>query len=41
MVENEQEVVLKIVEASNELAGEEFNLNTPVTGLSGGQSKEL
>ena len=41
MVENEQEVVLKIVEAANELAGEKFNLNTPVTGLSGGQSRAL
>lgn len=41
MVENEQEVVLKIVEAANELAGEKFDLNTPVTGLSGGQSRAL
>ena len=41
MVENEQEVVLKIVEAANELAGEKFHLNTPVTGLSGGQSRAL
>ena len=41
MVENEQEVVLKITEAANELAGEKFNLDTPVTGLSGGQSRAL
>lgn len=41
MVENEQEVVLKIIEAANELAGEKFNLDTPVTGLSGGQSRAL
>ena len=41
MIENEQEVVLKIVEAANELAGEKFNLDTPVTGLSGGQSRAL
>ncbi len=41
MVENEQEVVLKIVEAANELAGEKFNPDTPVTGLSGGQSRAL
>lgn len=41
MIENEQEVVSKIVEAANELAGEKFNLDTPVTGLSGGQSRAL
>ncbi len=41
MVENEQEIVLKIVQAANELAGEKFNLDTPVTGLSGGQSRAL
>jgi len=41
MVENEQEIVLKIIQAANELAGEKFNLDTPVTGLSGGQSRAL
>jgi ABC-type dipeptide/oligopeptide/nickel transport system ATPase component len=41
MVENEEEVVSKIVDAANELAGEKFNLDTPVTGLSGGQSRAL
>ena len=41
MVENEREVILKITEAANELAGEKFNLDTPVTGLSGGQSRAL
>ncbi|HHZ02275.1 MAG TPA: ABC transporter ATP-binding protein [Tissierellia bacterium] len=41
MVENEEEVILKITEAANELAGEKFNLDTPVTGLSGGQSRAL
>ncbi len=41
MVENREEVVLKIVEAANELAGEKFDLDTPVTGLSGGQSRAL
>ena len=39
--EIKQEVVLKITEAANELAGEKFNLDTPVTGLSGGQSRAL
>lgn len=41
MVENEQEVVLQIIKAANELAGEKFDLDTPVTGLSGGQSRAL
>ena len=41
MVESEQEIVLKIIQAANELAGEKFNLDTPVTGLSGGQSRAL
>lgn len=41
MIENEQEIVLKIIQAANELAGEKFNLDTPVTGLSGGQSRAL
>lgn len=41
MVENQEEIVLKIVEAANELAGEKFSLDTPVTGLSGGQSRAL
>ena len=41
MVENEKEVVIKIIEAANELAGEKFDLDTPVTGLSGGQSRAL
>lgn len=41
MVENEQKVIIKIIEAANELAGEKFNLDTPITGLSGGQSRAL
>ena len=41
MVENDREVVLKIIQAANELAGEKFDLDTPVTGLSGGQSRAL
>jgi len=41
MVENVEEMILKILSAANELAGEKFQLNTPVTGLSGGQSRAL
>ncbi|WP_326907274.1 ATP-binding cassette domain-containing protein [Sedimentibacter sp. MB31-C6] len=41
MVEDEQKVIIKIIEAANELAGEKFNLDTPITGLSGGQSRAL
>ncbi|QVK17633.1 ABC transporter ATP-binding protein [Mycoplasmatota bacterium] len=41
MIDNEEEVIRKIIEAANELAGEKFNLDTPITGLSGGQSRAL
>ncbi len=41
LVENEEEVIDKIVEAANNLAGEKFNVDTPVTSLSGGQSRAL
>lgn len=41
LVENEDEVVQKIIDAANELAGEKFDLDTAVTGLSGGQSRAL
>jgi len=41
MVENEEEVVKKIIEAANKLAGEGFELDTPITSLSGGQSRAL
>jgi len=41
MVDNEEEIIIKILEAANELAGEKFNLDTPITGLSGGQSRAL
>lgn len=41
MVENEEEVIERIISAANELAGEKFALETPVTGLSGGQSRAL
>lgn len=41
MVENEKEVISKIIEAANHLAGEKFDLDTSITNLSGGQSRAL
>lgn len=41
MIDHEEEVIKKIIEAANELAGEKFDLDTQVTGLSGGQSRAL
>ncbi len=41
MIDHEEEIIQKIIEAANELAGEKFNLDTPITGLSGGQSRAL
>jgi ABC-type lipoprotein export system ATPase subunit len=41
MVENQEEVIARIIEAANNLAGEKFSLDTPVTSLSGGQSRAL
>jgi ABC-type lipoprotein export system ATPase subunit len=41
LVENEEEVIARIIEAANKLAGEKFNPETPVTSLSGGQSRAL
>ena len=41
MVENASEVTARILEAANNLAGEKFNTDTPVTRLSGGQSRAL
>lgn len=41
MVENEEEVIARIIEAANSLAGESFNPDTPITSLSGGQSRAL
>ena len=41
LVENIDEVVSKIIEAANNLAGEKFELDTPITSLSGGQSRAL
>ncbi len=41
LVENEKELVERIIVQANELAGEKFSRNTPVTSLSGGQSRAL
>ena len=41
MIENVEEVTDKIIQEANKLAGEQFNLDTPVTALSGGQSRAL
>lgn len=41
MVENEAEVIDRIFNKANELAGEKFKKTTPVTSLSGGQSRAL
>ena len=41
MVENVERVVEEIIEAANELAGDNFDLTTPITSLSGGQSRAL
>lgn len=41
MIKDEKETIDKILSAANELAGESFDLDTPITGLSGGQSRAL
>ncbi len=41
LVENEQFLIEKIINAANDLAGESFEPDTPVTSLSGGQSRAL
>jgi ABC-type lipoprotein export system ATPase subunit len=41
LVENPQSVIEEIIKAANNLAGEKFDLTTPVTSLSGGQSRAL
>ncbi|QXM07434.1 ATP-binding cassette domain-containing protein [Crassaminicella indica] len=41
MVEDEQEIIKRIIDAANHLAGEQFDLDTPITSLSGGQSRAL
>lgn len=41
MVENIDEVVDRIIEEANKLAGEKFSIDTQITALSGGQSRAL
>lgn len=41
MVEDEENIIKKIFEKANLLAGEKFELTTPITSLSGGQSRAL
>lgn len=41
LVENIDEIVEKIFNQANDLAGEKFKLDTPITSLSGGQSRAL
>jgi ABC-type lipoprotein export system ATPase subunit len=41
MVENVEQIIEKIFAKANELAGEAFHLETPITSLSGGQSRAL
>ncbi len=41
MVENKEEMIIKIYDKANELAGEGFSEDTPITELSGGQSRAL
>ena len=41
LVENKEDVIKKIFDKANSLAGEAFDINTPITELSGGQSRAL
>lgn len=41
MIENSREIAEQILESANQLAGESFTADTPVTALSGGQSRAL
>ena len=41
MVEDREEIIHRIIESANGLAGERFSHGTPVTSLSGGQSRAL
>ena len=41
LVKNTEGAVQRIIEAANKLAGEQFRLDTPITALSGGQSRAL
>lgn len=41
MIENIEETIDRIIREANKLAGEKFDLATPITALSGGQSRAL
>ena len=41
MIENEEQIIQEIIRAANNLVGENFDLNTAITSLSGGQSRAL
>lgn len=41
MVSNIEDIIEEIILAANDLAGERFFMDTPITGLSGGQSRAL
>ena len=41
MVENREQVIERIIDKANSLAGETFTPETPITSLSGGQSRAL
>lgn len=41
LVENKEIIIKKIIEKANYLAGEKFSPDTPITSLSGGQSRAL
>lgn len=41
LVENREEVIANIIKKANDLAGEKFSPETPITSLSGGQSRAL
>ncbi|HHE38122.1 MAG TPA: ATP-binding cassette domain-containing protein [Candidatus Cloacimonetes bacterium] len=41
LVENKEDVIRRIIEKANDLAGEKFAPDTPITSLSGGQSRAL
>ncbi len=41
MVSDSKNIILKIIDQANNLSGETFNTETPITALSGGQSRAL
>ncbi len=41
LISDRETIIKRIIEKANELAGEKFNPDTPITSLSGGQSRAL